>query len=152
MTEWPLTGELKVRFLPHGEGLKLPSYATPDSAGLDLYSAIDVILLPGDRRLVPTGLAVEIPKGMVGYAHAKSGRALVDGLSLSNGTGVIDSDYRGEVKVILWNSDPRMTVTIKRGEKISQLVVVPYVRCSVTVVSDLSPTVRDTGGFGSTGL
>lgn len=142
---------LYVKILPHGEDLPLPSYATRKSAGLDLYSAHSVKILPHRRVMVPTGLSVQLPPDTVGYVHAKSGRAKVEGLALPHGTGVLDEDYRGELVVLLWNSDPDVPITITRGEKIAQLVVVPVVHCTVTPTEELSPTERDQGGFGSTG-
>jgi dUTP pyrophosphatase len=141
-----------VTVLPHGEGLELPSYATPGSAGCDLRAAVGepLPLAPGARCLVPTGIAVAIPAGFEGQVRMRSGLALKKGLSLLNGPGTIDSDYRGEIGVILANlgSEP---VTIERGERIAQLVIAPVARARLEKVAELPETSRHTGGFGSTG-
>ncbi len=141
-----------VTVLSHGEGLELPSYATPGSAGCDLRAAIaeSLTLLPGGRTLLPTGLAVAIPPGYEGQVRMRSGLAVRHGLTLLNGPGTIDSDYRGEIQVILANlgSEP---VTIARGERIAQLVIAPVTRALWRVVDELPTTDRDAGGFGSTG-
>ena len=143
---------LPVKILPHGEGLDLPSYATPGAAGCDLRAAIaeTLVLLPGGRTLLPTGLAVAIPPGYEGQVRMRSGLAVRHGLSLLNGPGTIDSDYRGEIQVILANlgSEP---VTITRGERIAQLVLAPVTRAQWEPVAELPATPRDAGGFGSTG-
>jgi dUTP pyrophosphatase len=141
-----------VTVLPHGEGLELPSYATPGAAGCDLRAALlePLTLAPGSRALVPTGIAVAIPEGHEGQVRMRSGLAIRQGLSLLNAPGTIDSDYRGEVKVILANlgSEP---VTIARGERIAQLVFAPVTRAKLTRAEALAPTTREGGGFGSTG-
>ncbi len=141
-----------VAVLPHGEGLELPSYATPGAAGCDLRAAVSesLTILPGGRALVPTGFAVAIPEGYEGQVRMRSGLALRHGLSLLNGPGTIDSDYRGEIGVILANLGPE-PVTIARGERIAQLVVAPVTRAKLETVEELPPTSRDAGGFGSTG-
>lgn len=132
-------------------GLPLPSYARPGDAGLDLFSAEDVSLKPGDRAAVPTGLAVEIPVGYAGFVHARSGRALREGLALVNGPGLIDSGYRGEIKVIVVNLDPSDVVHVARGDKIAQLVIQPVVTAELVEAGDLTASERGDGGFGSTG-
>lgn len=132
-------------------GLPLPSYARPGDAGLDLFSAADVTLKPGDRAAVPTGLAVEIPDGYAGFVHARSGRALREGLALVNAPGLIDSGYRGEIKVIVVNLDPADPVHVARGNKIAQLVIQAVVTAELAEVEDLEATERGAGGFGSTG-
>ena len=141
-----------VSVLPHGEGLDLPAYATAGSAGCDLRAAVaePVTLAPGQRALVPTGIALEIPHGFEGQVRMRSGLAIKSGLALLNAPGTIDSDYRGEVKVILVNlgSDP---VTLARGERIAQLVFAPVTRAKLTRAEALAPTAREDGGFGSTG-
>jgi dUTP pyrophosphatase len=143
---------LSVTVLPHGEGLGLPSYATAGSAGCDLRAAVgeSLTLLPGGRALVPTGIAVAIPEGHEGQVRMRSGLALRHGLTLLNGPGTIDSDYRGEIGVILANlgSEP---VTIARGDRIAQLVIAPVVRARLEATDELPATSRHTGGFGSTG-
>jgi dUTP pyrophosphatase len=141
-----------VTVLPHGEGLELPSYATPGAAGCDLRAAVaePLTLAPGARALVPTGIAVAIPEGHEGQVRMRSGLALRHGLSLLNGPGTIDSDYRGEIGVILANlgAEP---VTIERGERIAQLVIAPVAQLRLEKVAELPATSRHTGGFGSTG-
>jgi dUTP pyrophosphatase len=141
-----------VTVLPHGEGLELPSYATPGSAGCDLRAAVaePLTLAPGGRCLVPTGLTVAIPGGFEGQVRMRSGLALKKGLCLLNAPGTIDSDYRGEIGVILANlgSGP---VTIERGERIAQLVIAPVARARLEKVAELPATSRHSGGFGSTG-
>jgi len=143
---------LPVAVLPHGEGLELPSYATPGAAGCDLRAAVEksLTLEPGGRALVPTGIAVAIPEGHEGQVRMRSGLAIQKGLSLLNAPGTIDSDYRGEIRVILANlgAEP---VTISRGERIAQLVIAPVRRVTLERVEKLPATARDTGGFGSTG-
>ncbi|MEP6994806.1 MAG: dUTP diphosphatase [Acidobacteriota bacterium] len=141
-----------VTVLPHGEGLALPAYATPGAAGCDLRAAIaeSLTLLPGGRTLIPTGVAVAIPPGYEGQVRMRSGLAISHGLCLLNAPGTIDSDYRGEIRVILANlgAEP---VTIGRGERIAQLVIAPVARAQFDEVADLPPSSRDAGGFGSTG-
>jgi dUTP pyrophosphatase len=131
--------------------LPLPSYARTGDAGLDLLAAEDVTLGPGDRYAVPTGIALAIPEGYAGFVHARSGRALREGLALVNAPGLIDSGYRGEVKVIVVNLDPSQKIEIKRAEKIAQLVIQPVVQADIEVVDELSESERGEGGFGSTG-
>ena len=141
-----------VKVLPHGEGIELPSYATAGSAGCDLRAAIaeSLTLLPGGRTRIPTGLAVAIPAGYEGQVRMRSGLAIRHGLTLLNGPGTIDSDYRGEIQIILANlgSEP---VTIARGERIAQLVIAPVARARWEPVGELPASPRDAGGFGSTG-
>ena len=143
---------MPVAVLSHGEGLELPSYATAGSAGCDLRAAVaeSLTLLPGGRTLVPTGLALAIPPGYEGQVRMRSGLALDKGLSLLNGPGTIDSDYRGEVRLILANlgSEP---VTITRGDRIAQLVIAPVARARFEPTEELPPSSRQSGGFGSTG-
>jgi dUTP pyrophosphatase len=143
---------LPVAVLPHGEGLDLPSYATPGSAGCDLRAAVaePLVLAPGGRALVPTGIAVAIPDGYEGQVRMRSGLAIAHGLTLLNGPGTIDSDYRGEIRVVLANAGSEQ-VTIARGERIAQLVIAPVVRARLEKTGELPATSRHTGGFGSTG-
>ena len=133
------------------ERLPLPSYAREGDAGLDLLSAVDLTLKPGERAAVATGIAVAIPEGFAGFVHARSGRAIREGLALVNAPGLIDSGYRGEIKVLATNLDPSAPIYIKRGEKVAQLVVQPVERAEFEVVDDLPESVRGEGGFGSTG-
>lgn len=141
-----------ITVLAHGEGLELPSYATPGAAGCDLRAAVTepVTLAPGGRALVPTGIAVAIPEGFEGQVRMRSGLAIRHGLALLNAPGTIDSDYRGEVRIILANlgSEP---VTLERGERIAQLVLAPVARAKLARAEALAPTEREGGGFGSTG-
>jgi dUTP pyrophosphatase len=136
--------------LPHGEGLPLPSYATPGAAGLDVVSAESLTLAPGTRHAVATGFAMAIPDGYEVQVRPRSGLALKHGITCLNTPGTIDSDYRGEVKVILANlGDAPFEVV--RGERIAQLVPAPVLRAGFKEVEDLEETSRGTGGFGSTG-
>ena len=133
-----------------GPPLDLPRYETAGSAGLDLRADEPVSLAPGERRLVPTGLAVEIPRGHEGQVRPRSGLALRLGVGMVNAPGTIDSDYRGEVGVILVNHG-REPVSFARGERIAQLVVAPVVRAELVLVDELADSDRGAGGFGSTG-
>ena len=143
---------LPVVILPHGEGLQLPSYQTPLSAGMDLRAAIaeDLVLLPNQPTLVPTGLSMAIPRGYEGQVRPRSGLALRNGISIPNSPGTIDADYRGELKVILINLTSQNFI-VTRGMRIAQLVIAPVVQAHLEVVSSLSETQRGSGGFGSTG-
>jgi dUTP pyrophosphatase len=136
--------------------LPLPTRAHPGDAGVDLYSAVYVELRPGDRALVPTGVAVAIPEGMVGLVHPRSGLAARVGLSIVNSPGTIDAGYRGEVKVSLINLDPREAITIRRGDRIAQLLVQRVELPELYEVSSfdeagLGDTTRGDGGHGSSG-
>jgi dUTP pyrophosphatase len=133
-----------------GPPLELPRYETAGSAGLDLRADEPVALAPGERRLVPTGLAVELPLGFEGQVRPRSGLALRLGVGMVNAPGTIDSDYRGEVGVILVNHG-REPVSFARGERIAQLVVAPVARAELVLVDDLAGSDRGAGGFGSTG-
>lgn len=133
-------------------GLPLPRYAHTADAGLDLYSAIDVVLAPFQRTLVPTGIAVAIPEGCAGFVQPRSGLAIKQGLSLVNTPGLIDSHYRGEIKVIAINLDPHVPISISRGDKIAQLVIQRVECVDLIEVPELDETVRGEGGFGSTGV
>lgn len=131
----------------------LPRYATPGAAGMDLCACLSerVTLAPGERALIPTGLAVSIPQGYVGLVFARSGLAVKQGVALSNGVGVIDWDYRGEVKVGLVNLG-RETFTVEHGARIAQMVVLPVEQMALREVAELDDTDRGAGGFGSTGI
>ncbi len=133
-----------------GPPLELPRYMTPGAAGLDLCADEPVSLAPGERRLVPTGLAVAIPAGYEGQVRPRSGLAMRSGVGMVNSPGTIDSDYRGEVGVLLVNWGDR-PVALARGDRIAQLVVAPVVRAELVEVAELAPTARGGGGFGSTG-
>lgn len=141
-----------IRRLAHGEGLPLPAYATPGSAGLDLVAALDqpVEIKPGGRSLIPTGLAMELPEGYEAQIRPRSGLALRHGLTVLNTPGTVDSDYRGEVSVLLVNLGD-LPVTLSRGERIAQMVVAPVTRIQWSEQAQLSGTRRGAGGYGSTG-
>lgn len=132
-------------------GLPLPSYAHHGDAGADLYAARDVELAPGERRLVPTGLAVAIPAGYVGLVHPRSGLAFRHGLSVVNAPGTIDAGYRGEVQVCLVNLDPATPIRLSRGDRIAQLVLQRVEQAAFVESAALEDTVRGSGGYGSTG-
>lgn len=139
-----------VKRLPHGEGLPLPAYATQGAAGMDAVSAEDVDLAPGARHAVATGLSVAIPHGYEIQVRPRSGLALKHGVTVPNTPGTIDSDYRGELKVIMINLGPEM-FAIRRGDRVAQLVVAPVTRGTWLEVDALDETARGEGGFGSTG-
>lgn len=143
---------MEVRIKRLDDGLPMPSYAHDGDAGLDLYCAEDITLDPGERALIPTGLAVAIPEGHAGFVQPRSGLAIKHGLSLVNTPGLIDSHYRGELKVIAINLDPRTPIILKRGDKVAQLVIQQVCRCTLVEVAELDSTVRGEGGFGSTGV
>lgn len=141
---------IRLRRLPHGHGLPLPAYATAGAAGMDIVAAEDIALAPGARHAVATGFAIAIPEGFEVQVRPRSGLALKHGITCLNTPGTIDSDYRGEVKVILANlGDEAFQVT--RGERIAQLVPAAVTRAEVTEVDTLDDTARGAGGFGSTG-
>lgn len=133
-----------------GQPLDLPRYETAGAAGMDLRADEPFALAPGERRLVPTGLALEIPPGHEGQVRPRSGLAVRHGIALVNAPGTIDSDYRGEVQVVLVNLG-QAPVTFARGDRIAQLVIAPVTRATLEIVDDLSSTGRGAGGFGSTG-
>ena len=143
---------LPVTVLPHGEGLELPAYATAGAAGCDLRAAVGepTTIPPGGRALVPTGIAIAVPEGYEGQVRMRSGLALKQGLILPNAPGTIDSDYRGEIRVIVANIG-REPVTISRGDRIAQLVLAPVARARLERVKALPESERGPGGFGSTG-
>jgi dUTP pyrophosphatase len=146
---WPEI-EISLRRLPHGEDLPLPSYASAGAAGMDVVAAETLTLEPGGRHAVATGFAMAIPEGWEVQVRPRSGLALRHGITCLNTPGTIDSDYRGEVKVVLANlgSDP---FEVRRGERIAQLIPAPVQRARFREVPDLEETVRGAGGFGSTG-
>lgn len=141
---------VRVKRLPHGQGLDLPAYATQGAAGMDVVSAEDVTIDPGARHAVATGLAVAIPQGFEIQVRPRSGLALKHGITVPNTPGTIDSDYRGELKVILINhgADP---FAVRRGDRVAQLVLAPVTQASWLSVDELDETARGDGGFGSTG-
>ena len=131
--------------------LALPAYARLGDAGLDLISAEDITLKPGDRAAISTGIAIAIPEGYAGFVQPRSGRALSDGLGVANAPGLIDSGYRGEVKVIAINLNPSALIDVHRGEKIAQIVFQKVEAAELEVVDELPDSERGAGGFGSTG-
>ena len=152
MTTTPL--EIGVKRLAHAAGLPLPAYQTADAAGFDLVAAVaeeaPLVIASLGRALVPTGLVLEIPSGHEGQVRPRSGLALKHGVTVLNSPGTIDADYRGEVQVILINlgTEP---FTVRRGERIAQLVAAPVTRARLAVVESVGETARGAGGFGSTG-
>ncbi|MFM7349476.1 MAG: dUTP diphosphatase [Erythrobacter sp.] len=142
--------KVEVKRLPHGAGLPLPAYATGGAAGMDVVSAESVTIAPGARHAVATGLALAIPPGYEIQVRPRSGLALKHGISVPNTPGTIDSDYRGELKVILVNLGAEPFV-IQRGDRIAQLVLAPVVQAAWDEVEELDVTERGAGGFGSTG-
>lgn len=147
-----MTDRLELKRLPHGADLPLPAYQSDLAAGLDLMAAVDepLVLEPGKRALVPTGLAMAIPAGYEGQVRPRSGLAAKNGVTVLNTPGTIDADYRGEVKVILINLGEE-AFTVERGARIAQLVIAPIHQTEIIEVEDLSETARGAGGFGSTG-
>lgn len=145
---------LRIKRLEHNNDLPLPAYETAGSAGMDLRAAVPedapLVLQPGERALVPTGLAIELPGGHEGQVRPRSGLAIKHGITLINSPGTIDEDYRGEVQVPLVNLGQK-TFTIERGMRIAQMIVAPVIQVEIEAVADLSDSVRGTGGFGSTG-
>ena len=145
-------GPLEMQVRQIDPDLALPAYAKPGDAGLDLRSTIDVTLDPGGgRALVPTGLAVAIPAGHAGFVLPRTGLALRSGVTVTNAPGLIDAGYRGELRVILANTDPHEAVEVKRGDRIAQLVVQRVAHVTLVPVDELSPSERGEGGFGHSG-
>ena len=146
------TVAVSITQLPNAKGLNLPNYATELSAGVDLEAAVEtpVTLKPGERQLIPTGLAIALPEGYEAQVRPRSGLAFKNGVTVLNSPGTIDADYRGEVKVILANlgTEP---FTVERGMRVAQMVVAQYTRVSFNLVEQLDETARGAGGFGSTG-
>jgi len=145
---------VRVERLPHAEGLALPAYETTGSAGMDLRAAVaefePVVLAPGERKLIPTGLKIALEPGYEAQVRPRSGLALKHGVTCLNSPGTIDSDYRGEVGVILINHG-QVAFEIRRGERIAQMVIAPYAQAVMAEVEALDATARGAGGFGSTG-
>jgi dUTP pyrophosphatase len=143
---------LELRFKRLGEGARLPTRANPDDAGLDLHAAEPATLEPaGGRAAVGTGLAVEIPPGHAGLVLPRSGLAARHGIALANAPGLIDPGYRGEIRVLLLNSDPRERFEVQSGDRIAQLLLVPFIEAEPLEVAELAETGRGEGGFGSSG-
>jgi dUTP pyrophosphatase len=148
------TIKIDIRRLPHGEGLVLPAYQSAHAAGLDLLAAVPeaspLILSPGQRALVPTGLTIALPAGHEAQVRPRSGLASKHGVTVLNAPGTIDADYRGEIRVLLINHGDA-PFTIRRGERIAQMVIASVVRAELILADSLSATERGSGGFGSTG-
>ena len=145
--------ELAFRALPHFGDLPLPAYATTGAAGMDIVAAVteDLVLAPGGRSAVPTGLSMAVPAGHEVQVRPRSGLALRHGVTVANAPGTIDSDYRGEVKILLVNLGDA-DLTVSRGMRIAQIVLAPVTRADPKLVEELDDTARGSGGFGSTGL
>jgi dUTP pyrophosphatase len=141
----------QVRVVRLDTGMPLPGHARPGDAGVDLRSAADVSLKPGERVFIPTGIALAIPDGYAGFVQPRSGLAINKGLGLLNSPGLIDSGYRGEIKIIAINLDPEDVIHIARGERIAQLVVLAVPQFTFAEVAALPDSDRGAGGFGSTG-
>ncbi len=146
-----LEPELEIAVSRLDPDLPLPSYAHPGDAGADLLTTVDVTLAPGERMLVPTGIAIALPEGYVALVHPRSGLAARHGLSIVNTPGTIDAGYRGEIKVLLINHDPVEPIVLRRGDRVAQLVVQRFERARFVPVGDLPGSVRGAGGYGSTG-
>ncbi|MBU6163463.1 MAG: dUTP diphosphatase [Actinomycetales bacterium] len=131
--------------------LPLPSYAKPGDAGADIYSRIDAELNPGERKLIPTGIAIALPPGFAAFVHPRSGRAIKEGLGMVNAPGTVDAAYRGELQVILINHDSQNSIRIKRGERIAQLVIQKVEHAEFIELEELPGSSRGASGFGSTG-
>jgi dUTP pyrophosphatase len=151
VTDGTTRGGVDVLVVRLDADLPLPSYAHPGDAGLDLLSTIDVEVAPAQRVLVPTGVAVALPAGFAGFVHPRSGLAIREGLTVANAPGTIDAGYRGEIKVALVNLDAERTVSVRRGDRIAQLVVQRVERVVFHEVERLPGSARAGGGFGSTG-
>ena len=144
--------DVKIRQLPHADGLEPPRYETADASGMDMRAAVtdERVLQPGEYACVPTGCVIELPRGYEGQVRARSGLAVRHGIGVVNAPGTIDADYRGEIGVILINHG-REPFVISRGMRIAQLVVAPVCRAEVRLATELSETARAAGGFGHTG-
>ena len=143
---------MEVRVKRLTQGAKLPTYGSAEAAGADLYACLEeaVTIHPGETAFIPTGIALEVPKGCAGLVYARSGMAAKRGLAPANKVGVIDSDYRGEIKVVLLNHGPVPQV-VENGERIAQFLITPVLQPAYVEAEDLSDTERNIGGFGSTG-
>jgi dUTP pyrophosphatase len=145
------TPTLQVQLKMLDDGLELPSYAHPGDAGADLRAREDVVLRPGERKLVPTGVSIALPDGFVALIHPRSGLATKHGLTIVNAPGTVDAGYRGEISVTLLNTDTRDAIELRRGDRIAQMVIQRVEYAQFVPVNDLSDSVRGAGGFGSTG-
>ena len=150
MPDEPAT-DLDVQIVRLDPDLPLPAYAHPGDAGADLHSTVDVTLAPGERALVPTGISIALPTGFVALIHPRSGLAARHGLSIVNTPGTVDAGYRGEIKVLLVNHDRHLPVTLRRGDRVAQLLVQRFERARFVEVDALPDSRRGAGGYGSTG-
>ncbi len=144
-------GTVAVQLVLLDDGVSAPAYAHPGDAGCDLVTRVDVTLAPGQRATVPTGVAIALPDGYAAFVHPRSGLASRHGVTVVNAPGTVDAGYRGEVQVVLLNTDSAVPVTLRRGDRIAQLVVQRVERVAFTTVGELPASVRGTGGHGSTG-
>jgi dUTP pyrophosphatase len=151
VSEQPVTAPVEVLIQRLDPDLPLPGYAHPGDAGADLCTAVDVLLAPGERALVPTGIAIALPDGYAAFVHPRSGLADRFGVSIVNAPGTVDAGYRGEIKVCLINHDLTRPVTLRRGDRIAQLIVQQVERARFHVVERLPGSARGAGGHGSTG-
>jgi len=142
---------MKIEITRLDPDLQLPAYANDGDAGMDLRSRIDCEIAPGERKLIPTGIAIAIPKGYVALAHPRSGLAIKNGIAMVNAPGTIDSGYRGELQIILINHDPKETFSIKRGDRIAQLLIQAVEIAELVEVDALPESERGAMGFGSSG-
>jgi dUTP pyrophosphatase len=140
-----------VQLLRLDPGIPVPAYSHPGDAGADLFTSVDVVLQPGERRTVPTGVALALPEGYAGFVHPRSGLASRAGLTVVNAPGTVDAGYRGEIRVTLLNTDTTTAIELRRGDRIAQLVVQEVSRARFVEVDRLSGSDRGEGGFGSTG-
>lgn len=145
------TVDVQIQVVRLDPDLPVPSYAHPGDAGADLVAATDVTLAPGERALIPTGIALALPDGYVALVHPRSGLAARHGLSIVNSPGTIDAGYRGEIKVLLINHDPHDQIELRRGDRVAQLVVQRFERAGFVEVDALPESARGVGGYGSTG-
>ncbi|NTU89454.1 MAG: dUTP diphosphatase [Actinobacteria bacterium] len=143
--------DVVIRICKIDQTITLPRYAYPGDAGLDLSSTCDMSIAPFERALIPTGFAMAIPEGYAGFIQPRSGMAIKQGLSMVNTPGLIDSHYRGEIKIAAINLDPNTTIHIKRGDRVAQLVIQAVPLVKIVEVEALDETGRGTGGFGSSG-
>ena len=145
------SSDLEIQVQRLDADLPLPAYAHPGDAGADLLTTVDLTLAPGERAMVPTGIAIALPEGYVALVHPRSGLAARHGLSIVNSPGTVDAGYRGEIKVMLINHDPVAPIELRRGDRIAQLVIQRVERARFTEVGDLPGSMRGDGGYGSTG-
>ena len=151
MSQDPSCGDLVIAIHMLDDRLPMPVFAHPGDAGADLATAVDIVIEPGERVLVPTGIAIAMPDGYAGFVHPRSGLAARSGLTIVNAPGTVDAGYRGEIKVCLLNTDRRTPIKLKRGDLIAQLVVQRVARVRFEPVSELPASARGTAGHGSTG-